>query len=90
MIEFEAFLPYRDPNAGSERLEFQNQSIAGTKFTTAFTIRAQRGELWSGCSGIGLERWLTASLSPKGLEPEGWRVRFRGQAGELPREMEFL
>ncbi len=89
-IDFEAYLPYRGPRESAEWLEFQNLSIVAEKYTKAFTIRAQRGELWSGCSGIGLERWLTAFLAQKGFEPEGWPEGFRRYAGKLPSEPEYL
>ncbi len=89
-IDFEAYLPYRGPRETSEWLEFQNLSIVGDKYTKAFTIRPQRGTLWSGCSGIGLERWMTAFLAQKGLDPDGWPSRFRQLAGPPPVEPEFL
>lgn len=89
-IDFEAYLPYRGERASSEWLEFQNLSIVGDKYTRPFTIRAQKGELWSGCSGIGLERWLTAFLAQKGLDREGWPSGFDRYAGELPRGPRFL
>ena len=81
---------YRGDRAKSEWLEFQNLSIVGDKYTRAFTIRAQKGELWSGCSGIGLERWLTAFLAQKGLEVDGWPSGFRKFAGELPAEIRYV
>jgi seryl-tRNA synthetase len=89
-MDFEAYLPYRGPRDGSEWLEFQNLSIVGDKYTKAFNIKSQKGELWSGCTGIGLERWLTAFLAERGLDPEGWPAGFRKYAGELPREIRFL
>jgi seryl-tRNA synthetase len=89
-IDFEAYLPYRGPRETAEWLEFQNLSIVGEKYTKAFTIRAQKGELWSGCSGIGLERWLTAFLAQKGLDPDGWPAEFRRHAGTLPVDVRFL
>jgi seryl-tRNA synthetase len=89
-IDFEAYLPYRGARDKSEWLEFQNLSVVGEKYTKAFTIRAQRGTLWSGCSGIGLERWLTAFLAQKGLEPAGWPSGFQRYAGEIPKELAFL
>ena len=88
--DFEAYLPYRGARDSSEWLEFQNLSIVGDKYTRAFAIKAQRGELWSGCSGIGLERWLTAFLAQKGLDPAGWPEAFRAYAGELPHDVRFL
>ena len=89
-IDFEAYLPYRGTREQSEWLEFQNLSIVGDKYTKAFTIRTQKGELWSGCSGIGLERWLVAFLAQKGLDPDGWPAEFRKRAGELPQDVRFL
>ncbi|MGM0687841.1 MAG: aminoacyl--tRNA ligase-related protein, partial [Promethearchaeati archaeon] len=41
-IDFEAFLPYRGDNSDNDSwLEFQNLTIAGDKFTDAFTIKTQ-------------------------------------------------
>ena len=62
-IDFEAYLPYRGTRAESEWLEYQNLSIIGDKFIDSFNIKTQRGELWSGCSGIGLERWAAVFLA---------------------------
>jgi seryl-tRNA synthetase len=89
-IDFEAYLPYRGSREASEWLEFQNLSIVGDKYTKAFTIRPQRNILWSGCSGIGLERWTTAFLAQKGLDPDGWPPRFRELAGPPPQDVKFL
>ncbi len=89
-IDYEAYLPYRGPRESSEWLEFQNLSIVGDKYTKAFTIRAQKGELWSGCSGIGLERWLTTFLAQKGFNPADWPAKFREYLGDLPDDVEFL
>jgi hypothetical protein len=42
-------------------------------------------ELWSGCSGIGLERWASAFYAQKGLDPDGWPAAFREIVGECLR-----
>jgi len=90
-IDFEAYMPYRGPREEAEWLEFQNLSIMGDKYTSAFNIKAQKGgELWSGCSGIGIERWTAAFLAQKGLDPEGWPEAFRKCVGDLPGEMRLL
>jgi seryl-tRNA synthetase len=73
-IDFEAYMPYRGDRKKSEWLEFQNLSILGDKYIKAFNIKAQKSALWSGCSGIGLERWTTAFLAQKGLDPEHWPI----------------
>jgi seryl-tRNA synthetase len=89
-IDFEAYLPYRGSREKSEWLEYQNLSIIGDKFTKSFNIKSQHGELWSGCSGIGLERWAAVFLAQKGLEPKDWPVGFRERFGEMPRGIKML
>lgn len=91
-IDFEAYLPYRgDRNdKQTEWLEFQNLSIMGDKYTKSFNIKSQKDELWSGCSGIGLERWTVALLAQKGLDPYNWPDEFKNRIGKLPKGLKFL
>jgi seryl-tRNA synthetase len=89
-IDFEAYMPYRGTRKESEWLEFQNLSIIGDKFTRAFNIKPQKGELWSGCSGIGLERWTAAFLAQKSLEFENWPDKFQKIIGKLPEGIDLL
>ena len=89
-IDFEAYMPYRGDRKKSEWLEFQNLSILGDKYIEAFNIKAQKSKLWSGCSGIGLERWTTAFLAQKGIDPDKWPTGFRKYLKELPKGIEFL
>jgi len=89
-IDFEAYMPYRGNRKNSEWLEFQNLSILGDKYIQAFNIKTQKSELWSGCSGIGLERWTTAFLAQKGLNPKDWPEGFRKYLDKLPQGVEFL
>jgi seryl-tRNA synthetase len=89
-IDFEAYMPYRGDRKKSEWLEFQNLSILGDKYIKAFNIKAQKSELWSGCSGIGLERWTIEFLAQKGLDPNKWPAGFRKYLKELPKGIEFL
>jgi len=89
-IDFEAYMPYRGPRKDSKWLEFQNLSILGDKYISAFNIKAQKSELWSGCSGIGLERWTTSFLAQKGLDPKYWPEGFQRYLEELPEGIQFL
>ncbi|MHB8606657.1 MAG: serine--tRNA ligase [Thermoplasmatota archaeon] len=89
-LDFEAWLPYRGSREESEWLEFQNLSIVGKKYTEAFNIKAQKLDLWSGCSGIGLERWTVAFLAQHGLEPDKWPAGFRKFLPEIPKGVNFL
>ena len=85
-IDYEAVLPY-----SGKWLEFQNVSVNGDKYPKGFSVKLQSGEeLWSGCSGVGLERWAAVFLAQKGLDPDKWHARFRSAVGELPEVFRFL
>jgi seryl-tRNA synthetase len=85
-VDYEAVLPYN-----GNWIEFQNLSVNGEKYPKGFTVKSQSGEaLWSGCSGVGLERWTAAFLSQKGLDPENWPEAFRKRFGEMPQGIRFL
>jgi len=88
-IDFEAWVPYKG-NRDQAWLEFQNISIVGEKYTDAFNIKGQKMELWSGCSGIGLERWMVAFLAQKGLDPSSWPDGFSKYCPSIPKMTEFL
>ncbi len=88
-IDFEAPLPYRGKDG--EWLEFQNLSVNGDKYPKGFNVKSQSGKaVWSGCSGIGLERWASVFLAQKGLEPENWSDKFREKVGEMPEGIRFM
>ncbi|MEF8836133.1 MAG: serine--tRNA ligase [Candidatus Thermoplasmatota archaeon] len=88
-IDFEAYLPFRGPREESEWLEFGNLSIF-RKYTEAFNIKSQREKLLSGCSGIGIERWVVAFLAQKGLDSENWPEEFKNYYGEMLEGLELL
>lgn len=87
--DYEAPLPYRGPDG--EWLEFQNVSVNGNKYPAGFNVKCQSGEeLWSGCSGVGLERWASAFFAQKGLDPANWPEEFRKRVGDVPKGIRFL
>ncbi len=88
-VDFEAYLPYRGSREESEWLEFQNLSLF-KKYTDSFNIKSQTKELYSGCTGIGLERWASAFLAQKGLDPENWPEEFIKRFGDMPKGIELL
>jgi seryl-tRNA synthetase len=84
--DYEAYLPYSE-----SWLEFQNVSINGDKYPKGFNVKIQSGaDCWSGCSGIGLERWTAAFLAQKGLERENWPETVARLAGEPKNLFKFL
>lgn len=88
-IDFEAWLPFKGDRDESEWLEFQNLSIVGEKYTDAFNIKTPKNDLWSGCTGIGLDRWMVAFLAQKGLNPENWPEEFKKYFEGFPEEIKF-
>lgn len=85
-VDYEAVLPYNE-----NWIEFQNLSVNGEKYPKGFTVKSQSGDpLWSGCSGVGLERWASAFLSQNGLDAEKWPEEFRKRFGEMPKGIRFL
>jgi seryl-tRNA synthetase len=88
-IDYEAYLPYRGSREDSEWLEFQNLSILGDRYTSAFNIKSSKEELISGCSGIGLERWTAVFLAQHGLDPVDWPEGFKVYLPELPKGFSF-
>jgi len=87
-IDFEGWLPWKGDREKGEWLEFQNLTIAGTKFSDAWQFNTSSGkQVWTGCAGIGFERWMAVFLGQKGIQPSGWPRRFRERFGELPKEV---
>jgi seryl-tRNA synthetase len=61
------------------------------KYPKGFTVKLQSGEpLWSGCSGIGLERWAAVLIAQYGLDLDKWPQKVRQLYGEMPRGIRFL
>jgi len=90
-IDYEAWLPYRGNRDESEWLEFQNISIVGEKYIDAFNIKHQKGDqLWSGCTGIGLERWIAVFLAQHGFDTDNWPEEFKKYLPEIPKPLKFL
>lgn len=88
--DYEGRLPYRQ-GTEAEWLEFQNVSNNGMKYPKGFTVKLQSGEpMWSGCSGIGMERWTAVFVAQKGLDPAKWPKAVRELYGEPPRGIRFL
>jgi seryl-tRNA synthetase len=84
--DYEAILPY-----SGTWLEFQNVSVNGDKYPKGFNVKIQSGEeCWSGCSGIGLERWTAAFLAQKGFDPAGWPAAVQKRVGTLNEVFRFL
>ncbi|MBS7650050.1 serine--tRNA ligase [Candidatus Bathyarchaeota archaeon] len=71
--DLEIYLPYRGKRESSEWLEVAGCFIHKTKFVDSFNIREVKNrETWTGCSGLGLTRWVAAFLATHGFNYESW------------------
>ncbi len=71
--DLEIYLPYRGDREKSEWLEIAGCFVHKTKFIDSFSIREIKGrETWTGCTGLGLTRWVAAFLATHGFEPDDW------------------
>lgn len=85
-VDYEAIMPYND-----NWIEIQNLSVNAEKYTKGFNVKSQNQEhLWSGCSGVGLERWASAFISQYGLNPEKWPEKFKKYFGNMPKGIQTL
>lgn len=74
--DFDAYLPYRGTRS-AEWLEIQNASSNGDKYPKAFTVKGRKEEIWSGCAGGSLERWVAAFIAQKGFDTKKWPKEVR-------------
>lgn len=85
-VDYEAIMPYNN-----NWIEIQNLSVNAEKYTKGFNVKSQNQEpLWSGCSGVGLERWASAFISQYGLNPEKWPEKFKKYFGNMPKGIKTL
>ncbi|NYB27657.1 MAG: serine--tRNA ligase [Methanobacteriaceae archaeon] len=48
-------------------------NIHGTHFIEGFSIKEAHGHrIWTGCTGIGISRWIFGFLAQKGFDDENW------------------
>ena len=48
-------------------------NIHGTHFIEGFSVKETHNHrIWTGCTGIGITRWVFGFLAQKGFDPENW------------------
>jgi len=87
-FDYEFWLPWRGPRETSEYLETQNLSNNGDKYPKGFSVKTQKGELWSGCAGTSFERLICSFLSQKGFEAKNWPNEVRDRV-EFTEDLKF-
>jgi seryl-tRNA synthetase len=71
--DVEIYMPYKGPRDKAEWLEVAGCFVHQTKFIDGFKIKELKGRrMWTGCSGLGLSRWVAAFLATHGFNPDDW------------------
>ncbi|RLI26076.1 serine--tRNA ligase, partial [Candidatus Bathyarchaeota archaeon] len=84
-LDLEAWLPYRGSREDSEWLEIGAYSCHRDKYVKSFRVKEAKGrDVWTGCAGFGMTRWITAFLAQKGFNPDDWPGEIRRRLGKLP------
>jgi seryl-tRNA synthetase len=63
-------------------------NVHGTHFVEGFSIKeAHKHRVWTGCTGIGITRWVFGFLAQKGFDKENWpeAVRERVENIKVPK-----
>ncbi|MEM2487637.1 MAG: aminoacyl--tRNA ligase-related protein [Thermoproteota archaeon] len=83
-LDVEAYLPFRGDRSSVEWLEIANASVHYDKYVEWFNIKERKNrEVWTGCSGNGLERWVYSFLARHGFNVEDWPVEVKRLWGYL-------
>ncbi|UCG45621.1 MAG: serine--tRNA ligase [Candidatus Bathyarchaeota archaeon] len=71
--DLEIYMPYRGPRETAEWLEVAGCFVHKTRFIYSFRVREAKGhEIWTGCTGLGLSRWVAAFLAEHGFNKDDW------------------
>jgi seryl-tRNA synthetase len=89
--DFEVYLPFRGPRDKVEWLEVANASVTFDFYCRRFNIKEVKGrDLWFGCCGFGVERWVVSFLAQHGFDFEKWPSMVRKKIGALPKPPEIV
>lgn len=82
--DVEIYMPHRGPRETSEWLEVAGCFVHKKKFIDSFRIREAKGlEIWTGCTGLGLSRWVAAFLAEHGFNKDEWPKEIRKSFGDF-------
>jgi seryl-tRNA synthetase len=59
-------------------------NVHGTHFVEGFSIKeAHKHRIWTGCTGVGVSRWIFGFLAQKGFDKENWPDDVREKVGDV-------
>lgn len=89
--DLEVYLPFRGGREESNWLEITSFHVHEDHYVRSFKIKeVKKRDIWTGCTGFGLERWLVGFLAEKGFEIEKWPEEIKNMVGELPKPVNFV
>jgi len=78
--DIEIYLPYRGSRDKAEWLEIAACFVHQLKFVDSFKIREIKGrQVWTGCTGLGLSRWVASFLATHGFDVDKWPPHVKRQ-----------
>lgn len=84
-LDIEVYMPHRGDRETSEWLEVANASVHFDKYVDWYNIKEKKGrQIWTGCSGNGLERLAVSVLANHGFDPGRWPSGLRKHLERLP------
>ncbi|MHA1410017.1 MAG: serine--tRNA ligase [Candidatus Odinarchaeia archaeon] len=71
--ELRAALPYKGEFTKKNSIATSSFNVHGQHYVKNFSTKTDKGDpVWTGCTGIGLTRWLVAFLAQHGFDREKW------------------
>lgn len=59
-------------------------NVHGTHFIEGFSIKeAHKHRIWTGCTGVGISRWIFGFLAQKGFNKEHWPLMIRDRVKDV-------
>lgn len=60
-------------------------NVHGTHFVEGFSIKeAHRHKIWTGCTGVGVSRWVFGFLAQKGFDSDKWPDEVKKRFKKIP------
>ena len=90
--DLEVYLPYKgDRENKNAWVEIASFNIHGDHYTKEFNIKGSKGEeLWTGCVGLSIERFLAVFIGQKGIDTKNWPEKLVKDLGKLKNNIRYV
>ncbi|MHA1835845.1 MAG: aminoacyl--tRNA ligase-related protein, partial [Candidatus Odinarchaeia archaeon] len=88
--ELRAALPYKGEFTKKNSIATSSFNVHGQHYVKNFSVKTDKGEpIWTGCTGIGLTRWLVSFLAQHGFDRSNWPKRVYELTEPFPEPPDF-